>query len=191
MIVIDDVLVSDEITEEYFHCNLSKCKGACCTEGDYGAPLSIAEMKILDEITPTVLSYLPKRSQQYLSNHKGYEYYSEPKVWATSCHGDGACVYLTEPIDGISMCGIEKAHADQKVEFLKPISCHLYPIRVSTNDVAGWEAWNYDQWDICSAACTLGAEMRIPIYKFLKSAIIRAKGEEFFNQLDEYYHANR
>ena len=83
------------------------------------------------------------------------------------------------------MCGIEKAYNEGKIDFKKPLSCHLYPIRVNRNPELGFEAWNYDEWDICSAACSLGNELKVPIYKFLKEAIIRAKGEEFYDQLAE------
>jgi Protein of unknown function (DUF3109) len=184
MIVIQDILISSELVQEQFHCNLSKCKGACCTEGDYGAPLSNEEMQTLDEIKHAINPFLPERSQQFLSENSGYEYYPEPKVWATSCHEDGACVYLTHTEDGIGLCGIEQAYQAGAVSFVKPISCHLYPIRVSKNDIVGFEAWNYDRWDICSDACSFGKENKMPIYRFLKSSIIRAKGQAFYDELD-------
>jgi hypothetical protein len=183
MIVIQDVLISSEIINEQFECHLSKCKGACCTEGDYGAPLTDAEMVTLDKIQKDILPFLPDRSRQYLADHKGYEYYKPAKVWATACHEDGACVYLTQNEAGIALCGIEQAYYAGKVNFVKPVSCHLYPIRVSSNDIVGFEAWNYDRWDICSAACTLGEANKLPIYKFLKNAIIRAKGQDFYDEL--------
>jgi hypothetical protein len=184
MIVIQEVLVSSEIINEQFECNLSKCKGACCTEGDYGAPLSSEEMKVLDDIQDDIIDFLPERSQAYLRGNKGYEYYKPAKVWATACHDDGACVYLTQGEDGIALCGIEKAYYAGNVFFVKPISCHLYPIRVSTNEIIGFEAWNYDRWDICSAACSLGEANKLPIYKFLKSPIVRAKGQSFYDELE-------
>jgi Protein of unknown function (DUF3109) len=183
MIIIQDVLISSEIVTEQFQCHLEKCKGACCTEGDYGAPLNKGEMEKLDELLPQILPFLPERSQAYLSDNPGYEYYTQHKIWGTSCHDDGACVYLTVEDDGIAFCGIEKAYYTGKIDFMKPISCHMYPIRVSTNEIAGFEAWNYDRWDICNAACSLGASQKMPIYKFLKNAIVRAKGLAFYDEL--------
>ncbi len=184
MIIIQEVLVSTEIVSEQFECHLAKCKGACCTEGDYGAPLTASEMNTLDEIRKEILPFLPERSQRFLKTELGYEYYDHAKAWGTSCHDDGACVYLNHAEDGIALCGIEQAYYAGKVAFVKPISCHLYPIRVSSNDIVGFEAWNYDRWDICSDACNLGAINKTPMYKFLKSAIIRAKGEEFYAELE-------
>jgi hypothetical protein len=184
MIVIQDVLISDEIIEENFKCNLSKCKGACCVEGDYGAPVSPQERVLLAELNNIILPYLPERSRALIEQNSGTVYVAEAKIWATACHDDGACVYLTKSEDGISMCGIEKAYYQGDIKFVKPLSCHLYPIRVSSNDISGFEAWNYDRWDICSAACELGDAEKLPIYKFLKGAITRAKGQDFYDELD-------
>lgn len=184
MIVIQDVLISDDIIEENFKCNLSKCKGACCVEGDYGAPVSLQEKATLEEIEQVLLPYLPERSRVFLKQNPGTNYIKEAKTWATACHDDGACVYLTTNELGISMCGIEQAYYAGDISFVKPISCHLYPIRVSSNDISGFEAWNYDRWDICSAACELGDAEKLPIYKFLKGAITRAKGADFYEELD-------
>lgn len=185
MIVIGDVLISEEVLTEQFHCQLNACKGACCWEGDYGAPINDKEKLILDTNLEKIKSFLPTRSVEYLENNKAYKFYSKPKVWATPCHDDGACVYLTtDEVTGIAKCGIEKAFEHGAIDFQKPISCHLYPIRVSKNDIVGFEAWNYDRWDICNAACSFGKEKQIPIYQFVKDAIIRLKGPEFYEQLD-------
>ena len=92
------------------------------------------------------------------------------------------------------MCNIEKLHSEGKIPFNKPISCHLYPLRISKNEISGFEAWNYDRWDICSAACTKGAKEKVPVYKFLENAIVRAKGESFFEELDaaaQYFTQNQ
>ncbi len=184
MLVIDDVLVSEDIIEECFCCDLHACKGACCTEGDYGAPLEKAEMGEITKYLEFIKPYLPERSVAYLENHPGYELYEEPKTWGTSCHEDGACVFLNKDANGIGYCAIEKAWADGKIPFKKPVSCHLYPIRISKNDISGFEAWNYDIWDICAAARIKGKRLKMPIYRFVKDAIIRKKGQDFYDQLE-------
>lgn len=155
MIVIQDVLVSDDLLEEKFVCDLHACKGACCTEGDYGAPVDDHEMNIIRQHMDAIILNLPELSKEYLAEQDGFQYYKKPGVWGTSCHADGACVFLTKNELGVSICGIEKTWHEGKIPFQKPISCHLYPVRISTNEISGFEAWNYDQWDICSAACTL------------------------------------
>lgn len=184
MLIIQDTLISEEIVEEMFACDLNACKGACCVEGDYGAPLEEEEMQMLEMYKDIIIENLPENSKEYLRNNSGYELYKDYKVWGTSCHDDGACVFMTRNEFGIAMCGIEKTWREGKIPFQKPISCHLYPIRISSNDVIGFEAWNYDRWDICSAACDRGKKERIPLYQFVKDAIIRKKGADFFEELD-------
>jgi len=183
MLVVQDILISIDIIEEKFICNLSACKGACCVEGDYGAPLKKNEVKILADNLERIKPFLPQRSLELLEQSSYFEYNKNAQSDVTACHDDGACVFLTKDELGISKCGIEKAFEAGKIDYQKPISCHLYPIRVSSNDISGFEAWNYDRWDICSDACTLGKEKKIPIYAFLQSAITRYKGEEFYEEL--------
>lgn len=184
MLVVQDILISEEIIEQQFHCNLNACKGACCWEGDYGAPVDKEEMETVQLHIEKIKKNLPAQSVQLIEEQGGFTYYKEPKVWGTTCHTDGACVFLTKNELGISMCGIEKTWHEGAIPFQKPISCHLYPIRVTQNDIVGFEAWNYDEWDICSAACTLGKEKKIPVYKFVKGAIIRKKGQDFYEELE-------
>lgn len=184
MLVIQDVLVSDDLVEENFMCDLNACKGACCTEGDYGAPVEQSEMETIRMYIDIIAANLPQKSRQYLSTQDGFTYYKKPGIWGTSCHEDGACVFLTTNELGISVCGIEKTWYEGKITFQKPISCHLYPVRVSTNEISGFEAWNYDVWEICSAACTKGNKEKMSLYRFVKDAIIRKKGTEFYGELD-------
>lgn len=184
MLVINDTLVSLDIVDENFVCDLNSCKGACCTEGDYGAPLKANEMEIITQYIDIIKDNLPERSQNILETENGFTYFKEPKVWGTTCHDDGACIFLTKNELGIAICGIEKTYYEGKIPFKKPISCHLYPVRVTKNEISGFEAWNYDRWDICSAACTKGNKEKIPIYKFVKEAIIREKGQDFYDELD-------
>jgi hypothetical protein len=183
MVVIQDVLISDEIIEEKFKCDLNACKGACCTEGDYGAPVDKSEMDIITQFVHVIAQNLPEQSKEFLTHHDGFAYYEKPGLWGTACHEDGACVFLTKNDLGISVCGIEKTWQEGKIPFQKPSSCHLYPIRISTNEISGFEAWNYDRWDICSAACIRGEKEKIPVFQFVKEAIIRKKGAEFYEAL--------
>lgn len=189
MIQIDDKLISEDIFTEEFVCNLTKCKGACCVEGDVGAPLDKDERAILDEIYPKVKPYLTP---------EGIKAIEEQGTWTTDpSDGDfvtpmveGAeCVYVTYDERGITKCGIEKAYEDGAVDWQKPISCHLYPIRAT--EYRTFTALNYHEWPICNDACTLGKELQVPVYKFLKTPIIRKYGEEFYSTLsdaaDEWY----
>jgi len=187
MYIVDGVVVSREVFSVKFHCNLQKCKGACCWEGDFGAPISKNEEEILDDIMPTLLHMMPKASQDIIKEGGAYisTKYHDDKV--TPLHEDGACVYLVKDEDGISRCGIEQAYEKEMVNFKKPVSCHLYPIRVSKNDITGFEALNYDEWEICSDACALGAEKGMPVFRFVKEALIRRYSVEFYDQLEGIY----
>ncbi len=183
MIVVQDVLISDDIATQKFACDIAKCKGACCVEGDYGAPLESKELGLIDENLQKILPFLPQRSQDFLSQNQGYQYHEEAKKDVTDCHEDGTCVFANVLPSGIIICGIESAFRQGEIDFIKPISCHLYPIRVSRNDIMGFEAWNYDEWSICAAACQRGSTEKIPLFVFLKDAIIRAKGIDFYEEL--------
>ncbi len=183
MIAIDDVLISEDIIEKNFICNLNACKGACCWEGDYGAPLSKDEAEQLEKHKGDILPYLPEESKNYLKKGNTSKFYKGPHLLGTPLLRNKRCVYLTLDDKGISICGIEKAHKEGACAINKPISCHLYPIRVIKNEAQKFEAWNYDRWDICSAACKLGDKHKVRIYEFLKEAIIRYKGQAFYDQL--------
>ena len=188
MLVIKDVLVSDEIVSEKFICDLNACKGACCTEGDYGGPVDAAEMETISRLLPTIGEFLSPRSLELISKKGAFTYYEKAKTWGTTCHEEGDCVFLVRDPTGISWCGIEQSWREGKTDFRKPISCHLYPLRVTTNEIAGFEAWNYDRWDICKAACTLGKKQSMPVSRFVSEAIIRYKGADFYDELDAAAH---
>jgi Protein of unknown function (DUF3109) len=184
MIIIQDKLVSEDIVEEYFICNLDKCKGACCWEGDTGAPLETDELMLLDRIYPEVRPFLTPEGQKVLDTEGGYVRDDRDGSFGTTLISNGPCAFMTTDINGVAHCGIEQAWKAGATDFRKPISCHLYPIRVSKNEIMGFEALNYDRWDICSAACTLGEKHKLPVYQFVKEAIIRKYGEEFYEELD-------
>lgn len=184
MLIIQDKFVSLDIVEEQFLCNLNACKGACCWEGDSGAPLEVEELKILDQIYEQVRPYLDGENIARIESEGGYKYYEDFNEYGTNLLDNGACVYMTRDELGFAKCGIEQAYRDGKIDFYKPISCHLYPIRITEEKSTNFEALNYDKWDICSAACELGKKEQLPIYQFVKEAIIRKYGEEFYEELD-------
>jgi len=184
MVVIQDKIISDDVIEEQFICNLKACKGACCWEGDWGAPLQSAELATLEHIYEEVKPFLRKEGIAVIEEKGLFVYYEEPKEYGTSLLKNGACSFMIYDELGTAKCGIEKAYNEGATDFKKPISCHLYPIRVSENKNTGWEALNYDRWDICSAACELGKKEQLPVYRFLKEPLIRKYGEAFYEELD-------
>lgn len=183
MLIIGDVLVSDDVVAEAFACNLDACRGACCWEGEYGAPVNPAEHAILADIYPTVKPYLTQQGQAVIEEEGLYVYTADNDSYATPLLENGACAYLTWNKDGIALCGIERAYRDGKIDWPKPISCHLYPIRVKAQQGGGFEALNYDRWDICAAACKKGAAAQIRIFEFAKDALIRKYGEAWYDEL--------
>ncbi len=184
MLMIDDVLISEDVIEEQFICNLKACKGACCWEGDFGAPIEEEERYTLERIYEEVKPFLSPRGRAVIEQEGPYAYYEDNDSYGTPLIDGGACAYMTYDEKGIAKCGIEQAYNAGKTDFKKPISCHLYPIRVKVDERVGLQALNYDRWDICSAACTLGRQHQMPVYRFLKEAIIRKYGADFFEQLD-------
>jgi len=183
MYIIDNIIVSDEVTEEHFACNLTACKGACCWEGDFGAPLEKEELSILEKIYPKVAPYLTEEGKSAISEQGFYTVNEKLGGWDTTLVDNAACAYMTLTEQGMAMCGIEQAHRDGEIDWKKPISCHLYPIRVRSKPEANFEALNYDVWDICSAACTKGEKEKIRVYEFAKPALIRKYGEEWYGAL--------
>ena len=181
MLLHDDVLISFDVLQKEFVCNLSACKGACCVEGDYGAPLLEEELPVMEALLPAVRPYLSDESNQHLDKAGFYETDGENEL-ATTCLPNGHCVFVIKE-KGLFKCGIEKAHEKGEVDFKKPISCHLYPIRIS--EVGDYKALNYHKWSICSDACSLGKTLEVPIYLFLQEALERRFGQQWFSELEE------
>ena len=182
MIQIDDKLISEDLFSEEFVCNLAKCKGICCVEGDAGAPLDEDETKILDEIYPKIKSYLRPEGIQAIEEHGTYTLDFEGDL-VTPLVNNAECAYVIFDEKGYTKCAIEKAYEDGVIDWQKPISCHLYPIRIT--EYSNFSAINYHEWDICSDACTLGKELGVKVYQFLKKPLIRKYGEEFYQTLSE------
>lgn len=182
MIIIDDKYISDELIEEQFVCNLGACKGACCVAGDCGAPLDKTEVKLLKKIYPKIKSYLRPDGIAEIEQ-TGTHTIDDEYGYVTPIVNKGICAYATIDDHGVVGCAIEKAYNEGVVDFKKPVSCHLYPIRVTKYET--FEALNYDRWDICKPACKNGKSLRVPVYRFLREALIRKYGEEFYQLLDK------
>jgi hypothetical protein len=182
MIKIGEVLVSDDVVEKEFVCNLDKCKGACCVEGDFGAPLNEDELPILEEIYPIVKPYLTKDAIRVIEK-LGTHTTDDDGDLCTPVIDGRECVYAIYDKQGILKCGIEQAYLDGKITWKKPISCHLYPIRITSKK--NFEALNYNKWHICSPACVLGKELQVPVYKFLKEPLIRKYGGQWYSELEQ------
>ena len=182
MIQIDDKLISEDLFSEEFVCNLAKCKGICCVDGDAGAPLDEDETKILDEIYSKIKSYLRPEGIQAIEEQGTYTLDFEGDL-VTPLVNNAECAYVIFDEKGYTKCAIEKAYEDGVIDWQKPISCHLYPIRIT--EYSNFSAINYHEWDICSDACTLGKELGVKVYQFLKKPLIRKYGEEFYQTLSE------
>lgn len=182
MIIIENALVSEDVLEKNFICDIDKCKGACCIEGDAGAPLNQDELEIIKSQFENIKPYLSEAALLDIEKRGFYEKDKDGDL-VTTCQPDGLCNFATIDKQGILACGMEQAYLDGKTTYKKPISCHLYPIRIS--QVGQYEALNYHRWDICKAACALGEQHKTPVYAFLKDALVRKFGEEWYKTLDE------
>src|SRR5690606_776294 len=182
MIAIDHVLLSDDVIDAQFVCDLNSCKGGCCVDGDCGAPLTTEETQTLAEIYPVVKPLLDAEAIAVIEQ-EGTHTTDEDFGWVTPTINNGICVYAYTDDQGIVKCAIEKAWKDGKVNFKKPISCHLYPLRVKSRE--GYDLVNYEPRNtLCKPACKLGASLKVPVYKFLKEALVRHYGEEFYEALE-------
>lgn len=182
MIAIDNVLLSDEIIQEHFVCDLQKCKGGCCVDGDCGAPLTKDETKILKQIYPKIKKHLKPEYLEEIEKQGTHTTDSEFGYVTPTVNG-GICVYGYTDGLGIVKCGIEKAWKEGVIDFRKPISCHLYPIRIKK--MKTYEAVNYEpRPSLCAPACALGDKLKVPVYVFLKDALISKYGEEFYQTLE-------
>ena len=182
MIQIDNTLVSLDVLERQFLCDLSHCKGICCVEGDSGAPLLEEEVGELEKALPVIWDDLAPKAQEIIKK-QGVAYIDEEGDLVTSIVNGKDCVFTCYDADGTCKCAVEKAYREGKLSFYKPVSCHLYPIRVEKYDT--FEAVNYNRWSICKAAEILGKKEKLPVYKFLKEPLVRRFGKDWYEALEE------
>jgi len=182
IIEIGDKLVSDELFEKEFVCNLSACKGVCCIEGDEGAPLTIEEVDLLEENIDEIKPYMTKEGIDMVES-KGVFYIDQENEPVTNLVNGKECTFVFRDDQGVTKCSIETAYRKGEISFNKPLSCHLYPIRVKKYH--SFLSLNYHEWPICKDACTLGAELKVSVYRFLKEPIIRAFGKDFYTELEK------
>ena len=185
MFQLKKTIVSEEILDKEFVCNLNACKGACCVNGDAGAPLEKEELVILEEILPILKSYLRKEGLQAIEEQGPYTT-DELGEHETTLINGADCAYVIYDDKNVALCGIEEAYNQGEVSWKKPVSCHLYPVRVK--DYSEFSSVNYERWNICDDACTLGKELQVPIYKFVKEALIRKFGEDWYSELEKVAH---
>lgn len=184
MIEHRNTLISEDLFEKRFVCDLNACKGACCVEGESGAPLEPEEAEQLKELWPKYKRYIPEKGQQAVAE-QGFSVIDEDGDLVTPLvDGKKECAFTIFE-DGIALCGIEKAWKEGRIPFRKPISCHLYPIRIEK--LKFHEGLNYHQWKLCKPACTCGAKLDVPVFRFLKDALIRKYGEQWYAELEGIY----
>jgi hypothetical protein len=183
VIAIDNVIVSDDVVEAKFVCDLHKCKGGCCEDGDAGAPLEKEEKKLIDQYFEKIKPYLTKEGLQEIESRGRYMYDRE-FGWVTPTIDGKICAYGHRDKQGIIKCGIEQAFNEGRIEWKKPISCHLYPIRLGKS--RDYIRVNYEPRDtLCAPGCALGKKLKVPVYQFLKEAIIRKFGLNFYDILHQ------
>lgn len=184
MILVEDKLLSEDIFDKQFACDLNACKGACCVEGEGGAPLTEEECAILDDIFDDVKPYL---------SAEGLEVIEKTGLFTVGQDGDletpliegRACAYSTKTANGTLHCGIEQAQRDGKISWKKPISCHLYPIRIK--ELVDFTALNYHQWNICEGARVCGAAKEISVLEFCRDALVRRFSLEWYDKALKTY----
>jgi hypothetical protein len=179
MKIIKDILVSDDIFTEHFCCDLKLCSGLCCVEGDVGAPLEPEEISDLEDSYPFFKKYMTKEGVKKVDESGTFDYDMEGSL-VTPLLDDGSCAFLFFE-NNIAKCAIEKAFLNSEIDFQKPISCHLYPIRIKT--LPDYQALNYHRWDVCHTGFEKGKTLKLPLYKFLKEPLIRKYGEEWYDEL--------
>lgn len=182
MFLIEKTLLSEEILENDFVCNLNACKGACCVRGEYGAPLEAAETEILTRIFEKVKPYLRPEGVKAIQEQGTFVEGADGE-WETPLVDQGACAYVVFSEEGIAKCGLEAAYEAGATTWKKPISCHLYPVRI--REYGEYTAVNYHKWDICSPACRLGQALKVPVYQFVQEALIRKFGKAWYKALEK------
>jgi hypothetical protein len=182
MVQIEDKIISLDVFDRQFACDLSACKGACCVDGDAGAPLNDDELRVLSEIFDEVKPYMRQEGIDAIKEQGFYVVDSDGDN-TTPLINNNECAFVSFDVDGIAKCSIEQAYNDGKIDFKKPISCHLFPIRIEK--YKDFDAVNYEAIDICKPACECGEKLQLPVFRFLKEPLIRQYGEKWFEELCE------
>ncbi|MFC5047442.1 DUF3109 family protein [Aquimarina hainanensis] len=182
MFQLGKTIVSEDIIQKDFVCNLSACKGTCCIDGDAGAPLESTEVDRLKEVYPFVKPYLREEAIKAIEV-QGTHIETEEGELETPLINGADCVYVIFDDKGMALCAIEEAYNRGDIQWKKPISCHMYPVRVQ--EYTEFAAVNYHKWEICDDACTLGKELQVPVYKFVKEALIRKFGQDWYQELEK------
>lgn len=184
MILLENTLISDDLKMVHFSCDLEKCKGACCIEGDAGAPLEEEEISLLEDHIDEIKPFMVSAAISEVEELGVFDYDAEGKFVTPLVQGK-ECVFVYFD-EGIARCAIEKAFQEKKIPFAKPISCHLYPIRIKTTPVN--DKLNYHKWPICQKALEKGHNEKTPLYQFLEGALIRKYGRTWYNKLVKLLH---
>jgi hypothetical protein len=182
MIAIDQTLISQDLLEKKFVCDLNACKGACCVAGDSGAPLDKDELPILDEIFEKVKPFMTAGGIRAVEKHGTYVIDDDGDYTTTLVSEKAECAFVYFDETKTAKCAIEKAHAAGIIDWKKPISCHLYPVRITK--YRKYDAVNYHEWQVCKPACDCGSKLGVPVYKFLKEPLIRKYGKEWYKELE-------
>jgi len=180
VVQVGDVIVSLDVLRERFSCDLDACHGACCVEGDAGAPVTLDEIAEIEELLSEVEEDLAPEAREVIAR-QGVAYSDPSGELVTSIVGGKDCVFCMKQ-NGFTLCALEKAWREGRTTFMKPASCHLYPIRVSRYGV--YTALNYNRWDICKAAVLKGQKDDMPVYRFLREPLIRQFGQEWYDELE-------
>ena len=181
MVEILDTVVTFELFEQMFCCDLAQCKGRCCIEGDAGAPLQDDEEKKIREILPKILEYLPEKSREIIAE-KGISYIDCQEEMVTMLVNESECVFAYFE-NGVARCALERAYNEGVTDFHKPISCYLYPVRLEK--FTNFTAVNFHHWHLCKSAEECGKKHKLPAYKFLKKPLLRRFGEEWYAELED------
>lgn len=180
MIVIDNVVISEDISAQYFCCNISKCKGACCIEGDGGAPLNMEEISIIEDNIDKVKPFMTKKGIDIIESQGVFDY-DDKANFCTPLINDRECAYINFDDVGSLFCAFEKAYNLKIIRFKKPISCHLYPLRI--DEKGTFNTIKYHKWHICKDAISCGEKNKIKLYQFLEEALIRKFGKRWYKKL--------
>jgi hypothetical protein len=182
MFIIGDTLVSEELLDEQFVCDLNACRGQCCVEGESGAPLNQDELPLLEAVYDKVIPFMRQEGIEAIEKYGLYTVDSDGDFVTTLVSEGKECSFVTFDEKGIAKCALEQAYNAGATNWKKPISCHLYPIRLAK--LPEYNALNYHRWQVCSPACELGKALKVPVYKFLREPLIRRFGDGWYEELE-------